>query len=88
MSYDITGKQKYVLRGGAGIFYNRPMGDTIFGMIEQPPTVVQPTLFYGRMQDINSNSALVAPPTLFAFEEDGTFPRVYAYNVGIQVQLP
>ena len=41
-----------------------------------------PTLFYGRLQDINANSALVAPPTLFAFEQDGTFPRVYAYNVG------
>lgn len=87
-SYDLTGKQKVILRGGAGVFYNRPMGDTVYGMIEQPPTVVQPTLFYGKLQDINASSALVAPPTLFAFEQDGTFPRVYAYNVGVQVQLP
>jgi hypothetical protein len=64
------------------------MGDTVYGMIEQPPTVIQPTLFYGRLQDINASGALVAPPTLFAFAEDGTFPRVYAYNVGVQVQLP
>jgi hypothetical protein len=87
-SWDPTGKQKIVVRGGGGVFYNRPMGDTVYGMIEQPPTVVQPTLFFGRLQDINSNSALVAPPTLFAFEQDGTFPRVYAFNVGVQVQLP
>lgn len=87
-SYDPTGKQKVIVRGGAGVFYNRPMGDTVYGMIEQPPTVTQPTLFYGRLQDINAGSALVAPPTLFAFAEDGTFPRVYAYNVGVQLQLP
>jgi hypothetical protein len=87
-SYDLTGKQKVVLRGGAGVFYNRPMGDTVYGMIEQPATVIQPTLFYGRMQDINANSALLAPPTLFAFQQDGTFPRVYAFNAGVQMQLP
>jgi hypothetical protein len=87
-SYDLTGKQKFILRGGAGIFYNRPMGDTVFGMIEQPPTVVQPTLFYGKLQDINASSGLLAPPTIFAFQQDGTFPRVYAYNVGVQLQLP
>ena len=88
MSYDLTGKQKYVFRGGAGIFYNRPMGDTVYGMIEQPPSVVSPTLFYGRLQDIDPNNALVAPPTLFAFEYEGTFPKVYAFNAGVQMQLP
>lgn len=87
-SFDLTGEQKIVARGGAGIFYNRPMGDTVYAMIEQPPTVVAPTLFYGRLQDIDAGSALVAPPTLFAFEEDGTFPKVYAFNVGVQIQLP
>lgn len=88
MSYDITGKQKYIFRGGAGVFYNRPMGDTVYGQIEQPPSVVSPTLFYGRLQDIDPNNALVAPPTLFAFEYDGTFPKVYAFNAGVQAQLP
>jgi hypothetical protein len=84
VSYDLTGKQKYIFRGGAGVFYNRPMGDTVYGMIEQPPSVVSPTLFYGRLQDIDPNNALVAPPTLFAFEYDGTFPRVYAFNAGFR----
>jgi hypothetical protein len=88
ISYDLTGKQKYIFRGGAGVFYNRPMGDTVYGMIEQPPSVVAPTLFYGRLQDIDPSNALVAPPTLFAFEYDGTFPKVYAFNAGIQAQLP
>ena len=66
------------------MFYNRPMGDTVYGMIEQPPSVVSPTLFYGRLQDIDPNNALVAPPTLFAFEYEGTFPKVYAFNAGVQ----
>lgn len=88
ISYDLTGQQKYIFRGGAGVFYNRPMGDTVYGMIEQPPSVVSPTLFYGRLQDIDPSNALVAPPTLFAFEYDGTFPKVYAFNAGVQAQLP
>lgn len=88
VSYDLTGRQKYIFRGGAGIFYNRPMGDTVYGQIEQPPSVVSPTLFYGRLQDIDPSNALVAPPTLFAFEYDGTFPRVYAFNAGVQMQMP
>ncbi len=88
ISYDLTGKQKYIFRGGAGMFYNRPMGDTVYGMIEQPPSVVSPTLFYGRLQDIDPGNALVAPPTLFAFDYDGKFPRVYAFNAGVQAQLP
>jgi hypothetical protein len=88
VSYDLTGRQRMIFRGGAGVFYNRPMGDTVYGMIEQPPSVVSPTLFYGRLQDINPNNALVAPPTLFAFEYEGTFPKVYAFNAGVQVLLP
>ncbi len=87
-SWDVSGRQQMVVRGGAGIFYDRPTGDTVFGTIEQPPTVTTPTLFDGRLQDVNASSAVLAPPTLFAYHYSGTIPKTYAFNLGVQIQLP
>jgi hypothetical protein len=87
-AYDVRGNQALVVRGGAGIFYDRAAGDTVYGMIEQPPTVVQPNLFYGRLQEINSASSTQAPPTIAAFDFDGEIPTVYTYNVGVQMAMP
>jgi len=87
-AYDVKDDQKFVVRGGFGIFYDRAAGDTVYGMIEQLPTLVQPVLQYGRLQDINSASSTAAPPTIAAFDFDGKLPTVYTYNVGAQMSLP
>jgi outer membrane receptor protein involved in Fe transport len=44
-AYDARGTQELVVRGGFGVFYDRAAGDTVYGMIEQQPTLVQPNLF-------------------------------------------
>lgn len=87
-AYDVTGVQRFVVRGAAGIFYDRAAGDTVYPMIEQPPTVAAPNLFYGRLQDISSSAGTLAPPTIAAFDYDGKIPTVYAFNAGVQMQLP
>src|SRR5690606_28771811 len=38
MAYDVTGTQSLVVRGGAGLFYDRPNGNTIFSIPTSPPT--------------------------------------------------
>ena len=87
-AYDVTGEQKFVVRGGAGVFYDRAAGDTVYGMLEQPPTVAAPVLLNGRLQDLSSSTGTLAPPVIAAFQYDGKLPTVYSYNVGIQRQLP
>lgn len=87
-AYDVHGTQKLVVRGGAGIFYDRAAGDTVYGMLEQLPTLVQPNLVYGRLQDVNAASSVSAPPTISAFDYAGKIPTVYSYNVGVQMTLP
>ena len=36
-AYDITGKQTLIFRGGGGIFYDRPDGNTVFSIPGNPP---------------------------------------------------
>jgi hypothetical protein len=87
-AYDVKGDQKLVMRGGFGVFYDRAAGDTVYGMIEQPPTLNQPNLFYGTLQQLNSSSGTAAPPTISAFDYEAKIPTVYSYNIGTQIALP
>ena len=88
-AYDARGNQSLVVRGGFGVFYDRAAGDTVYGMIEQQPTLRQPNLFYGRLQDVTAAaSGTDAPPTIAAFDHDGKLPTVYTYNVGAQFSMP
>ena len=38
MAYDLTGKQTIVLRGGAGLFFDRPFTAHVLGRFNNPPT--------------------------------------------------
>ena len=35
-AYDLSGQQKFVIRGSVGYFYDRAQGDTIFGQSGNP----------------------------------------------------
>ncbi len=87
-TYDPTGDLRYILRGGGGIFYDRPQGNTVFDTIRNPPTTLTPTFNYGRLEDIDPRNALIAPPSLFVVDQEGNAPTVYAFNLGVQVKLP
>ena len=87
--YDVFGNQRLVVRGGGGVFYDRPQGNTVFDFIQSPPTTIQPTLFFGRIQDVGTGQVLIAPPNIVgAFDHEGKIPTTYAYNLGIQYKLP
>ncbi|MGH9840348.1 MAG: carboxypeptidase regulatory-like domain-containing protein, partial [Blastocatellia bacterium] len=86
--YDVRGNQSLVIRGGGGVFYDRPQGNTVFDLVQNPPTTIVPTFFYGRIQDVGSGQVLIAPPNLVAFDHEGKVPTSYAYNLGVQYKLP
>jgi len=87
-AYDVAGDQRLVVRGGAGVFYDRPQGNTVFDLVQNPPTTIQQTLFFGRMQEVGTGPVLLAPPSLVAIDREGKIPTTYAYNLGIQYKLP
>jgi hypothetical protein len=87
-AYNVTGDQKLVVRGGAGVFYDRPQGNTVFDLVQNPPTTLQTTLFFGQMKDVGTGQVLFAPPSLVAIDRKGKIPTTYAYNLGVQYKLP
>jgi hypothetical protein len=87
-AFDVTGKKNLVMRGGGGIFYDRPQGNIVFDTVRNPPTTFQPVLNFGRLQDLNPATALLAPPNLEARDREGKNPTVYSFNLGIQYKLP
>jgi hypothetical protein len=87
-AYDVTGDQRVVIRGGGGIFYDRPQGNTVFDLLQNPPTTLQPTLFYGFIANVDPRQALLAPPSLVAIDREGKMPTTYAFNLGVQYKLP
>jgi hypothetical protein len=94
-AYDVFGDQNLVVRGGGGVFYDRPQGNTVFDLVQNPPTTIQSTLFFGRMQDLtpitpqdlSSGRVLLSPPSLVAIDRGGKIPTTYAYNLGAQYKV-
>ena len=50
--YDFTGEAVTILRGGWGIFYDRPQGNMVFDMIANAPGVLNSTVQWGTLQDL------------------------------------
>jgi carboxypeptidase family protein/TonB-dependent receptor-like protein len=89
-TYDLSGNQSMILRGGFGIFYDRPQGNQVFDMIANAPGVLVSNLQWGRLQDLSSaaaggdpNPPLSLSPSAFDFKP----PKVSQWNVGVQRKL-
>src|SRR6185295_19374644 len=71
-AYDVTGQQRLVVRGGAGLFFDRPDGDSIYYQSQNPPTSTNQTVRNGRLQDLGAGSGAASSgvPTLIAYRYD------------------
>lgn len=83
--YDLTGRGVTIVRGGFGIFFDRPQGNMVFDMISNAPGVLNSRVDFGRLQDLRStggepDTTLSLNPTAFDFKP----PRVNQWNVGVQ----
>jgi hypothetical protein len=83
-AYDVFGTQSTIIRGGGGMFYDRPQGNVVFDLVQNPPTTLQPTFNFGQAQTIASGQLLLAPPALVAYDRGGKSPTSYAFNIGVQ----
>jgi hypothetical protein len=89
MAYDLTGNQSMILRGGAGIFYDRPFGNSVISMPGNPPASQLVTLRYGQLQTL-ANAALSTQgaPGLNTIDYNAKLPTSAQFSGGVQMAIP
>jgi hypothetical protein len=88
-AWDLTGKQSLVLRGGFGLFYDRPDGNSVYSLSQNPPFVESPTMYYGLLQDMSSaGMKATGVSTINAFQYKADVPTSAQWNAGVQFNTP
>jgi hypothetical protein len=88
-AWDVTGEQKFVIRGGGGVFYDRTQTQESYTVVNNPPTSQTVSVRYGTLQDLSSTGlATVSPSALRTFEYKPSVPTATQWNIGVQMVLP
>jgi hypothetical protein len=89
-AYDVNGRSDVVIRGGVGLFYDRPDGNTVFTSPANPPIATTQNLVQGQLQTLGIGNGLSPLPvaSLNTFEYNAKIPSTFLWNIGIQKSLP
>jgi hypothetical protein len=87
-AYDLTGAQSVIIRGGAGLFYDRPDGNTVFSIPGNPPLSTSQDLRNGQLQTLGTGLSTVGVPSLSIFQYNSKIPSSVQWNAGVQMTLP
>jgi len=90
LAYDLTGSQKIVLRGGGGLFYDRPDGNTVFSIPGNPPIASAQDLRAGQLQNVGGTGGLrtIGVPGLVTFQYNAKVPASWQWQGGVQMAMP
>lgn len=86
-AYDLTGRQKVIVRGGVGLFFDRPSGNTIYSQIANPPNEFSQTLYYSQFQTMGGLTTQGAP-NLNVDQLNMGLPSTWTWNADVQYLLP
>lgn len=87
-AWDVTGNHTTIIRGGFGITYDRYRSDVTGNAAQNQPFVLNPTLQYGFLKDIQTGGGgALSPSTIGGTDKGGDWPSVYSYSIGLQREL-
>jgi hypothetical protein len=87
-AFDLTGQQKLILRGGAGLFFDRTSGNAVMSIIQNPPALESVTVRYATLQNMATGLRTTGAPALNPYKYETKIPSTWTWNGGIQMMLP
>ena len=87
-AYDLSGTQSLILRGGGGLFYDRPDGNTVFSIPGNPPISTSQDLRNGNLQTLGQGLSPLGVPALSTFQYEAAVPASVQWQAGVQMTLP
>ena len=87
-AFDPKGNGKMAIRGGFGMFYDRPQGNVYSGTVGQPPVSYNPTVSFGNLDTFLQATGVVGPPTVTVVEPAmESLPSTMNFSLGIQREI-
>ncbi len=84
-AYDVFGNGRTAVRGGFGLFYNRPnMSDNILLFASQIPVISNPTIYYSTLNSLNSSGGAIFPQSVNGLDRSDTVPYVMNFSFSVQ----
>ena len=87
-AYDLTGTQRFVVRAGGGLYYDRPDGNTVFSIPNNPPIATTGDLRYGQLQTLGQGLSTLPVPGMTTVQYDAKVPASWQWNAGVQMAGP
>ena len=86
-AYDLFGTGRTALRGGFGMFKDRPQGNPTFYANGNPPVAYTPTLYYGNLDTYATSGGAIGPSSLLTLLGQNKLATTMNYSFGIQHQI-
>ena len=86
-AYDISGTQRFVLRGSFGIYFDRPRGGNAQALVGNTFVSTLQTLRYSQLQSLGG-LLTQSPAQLTAYQYNSKLPTSTEWSTGIQMLIP
>ena len=89
LAYDLTGQQRFVVRGAAGLYFDRARPGNAQALVGNTFISSLVTVRFSQLQSLGSGGLTTqGPPALVAYQYESKLPTSAEWNGGIQMALP